>query len=125
MSLQSNTINIKVTDLDIADYVAILEYLAEALDARTSSNEAKPLGLQVSWTKTRIQDLGVPVQSVHACGFTYLGSVVHDAGLLDQEVSRHIGLAASAVNLINKNLGMPVPVTCLQGPGTASSAFQT
>ena len=35
-------------------------------------NEAKPLGLEVSWTKTKIQDfgdiLGEPVQSVRACG---------------------------------------------------------
>ncbi|XP_069977663.1 uncharacterized protein [Penaeus vannamei] len=58
-----------------------------ALDA--FSNEEKPLGLQVSWTKTKIQDfgglLGELVQSICACGedveftenFTYLGSAVH------------------------------------------------
>ena len=41
-----------------------------ALDA--FSNEAKPLGLEVSWTKTKVQEfgdlLGEPVQSVRACG---------------------------------------------------------
>ncbi|XP_069994128.1 uncharacterized protein [Penaeus vannamei] len=49
------------------------------------NDEAKPFGLEVSWTKTKIQDfgdlLGEPIQSVHACGedidvtesFTYLG----------------------------------------------------
>ena len=64
-----------------------------ALDA--FSNEAKPLGLEVSWTNTKIQDfgdlLGEPVRSVHACcknievteSFTYLGSVVHNSGLSD------------------------------------------
>ncbi|XP_069977674.1 uncharacterized protein [Penaeus vannamei] len=50
--------NIKVTDLDFADDVAIisksLETLVVALDA--FSNEAKPLSLEVSWTK--IQDFG-------------------------------------------------------------------
>ncbi|XP_069971442.1 uncharacterized protein [Penaeus vannamei] len=61
--------NIKVTDLDFADDVAILseslETLVAALDA--FSNEAKPLGLEVSWTKTKVQEfgdlLGEPVQS--------------------------------------------------------------
>ena len=87
--------SIKLTDLDFADDVGILseslETLVVALDA--FSNEAKPLGLEVSWTKTKIQDfgglLGEPVQSVRACGedtdvtesFTYLGSVVHNSGL--------------------------------------------
>ena len=66
--------NVKVTDLDFTDDVAILseslETLVVALDA--FSNEAKPLGLEVSWTKTKIQDfgdlLGEPVRSVRACG---------------------------------------------------------
>ena len=64
-----------------------LETLVAALEAFI--NEAKPLGLEVSWTKTKVQEFGdllEPVQSVHACGedievtesFTYLGSVVHN-----------------------------------------------
>ncbi|XP_069992341.1 uncharacterized protein [Penaeus vannamei] len=84
-----------VTDLDFADYVTIesLESLVVALDA--FSNEMKPLGLEVSWTKTKIQDfgdlLGEPGRVVCACGedtevtesFTYLGSVlVPDHGIL-------------------------------------------
>jgi len=45
--------NIKISDLDFADDVAILsESLVAALDAFRS--EAKPLGLEVSWTKTKI-----------------------------------------------------------------------
>ena len=110
--------NIKVTDLDFADDVAILseslETLVAALDA--FSNEAKPLGLEVSWTKTKVQEfgdlLGEPVQSVRACGedievtesFTYLGSVVHNSGLSDHEVSRRIGLAAGVMNSLNKSI---------------------
>lgn len=77
--------SIKVTDLDFADDVILsgsLESLVVAFDA--FSNDAKPLGLEFSWTK--IQDL---VQSVCACSkdikvtesFTYLR-------LSDQEVSQ-------------------------------------
>ena len=59
--------------------------------------EVKPLGLKVSWTKTKVQAFGGllddTVQSVHACGedigvlesFTYLGCVVHNNGRSDQE----------------------------------------
>ena len=91
-----------------------LESLVMALDA--FSNEAKPLGLEVSWTKTKIQDfgdlLGEPVQLVHASGegieitesFTYLGSVVHNSGLSDQEVSREIGLAAGVMKSLDRSI---------------------
>ncbi|XP_069998502.1 uncharacterized protein [Penaeus vannamei] len=104
--------NIKVTDLYFADDVAILfeslETSVVSLDA--FSNEVKPLGLEVSWTKTKIQDFGdllrEPVQSVRACGedievtesFTYLGSVIHNSGQSDQEVSRQISLAAEVMS---------------------------
>ncbi len=72
--------------------------------------EAKPLGLEVSWTKTKVQTfgglLGDTVQSVHACGedievlesFTYFGSVVHKNGGSGQEVTRRIGLAHGVMN---------------------------
>ncbi|XP_069988579.1 uncharacterized protein [Penaeus vannamei] len=74
------------------------------------------LGLQVSWTKTKIQDfgglLGEPVQLIRACGedvevmenFTYLGSAVHVSGLSDQEVSRRIGLAVGTMNSVKKSI---------------------
>ncbi|XP_069973561.1 uncharacterized protein [Penaeus vannamei] len=56
--------------------------------------------------------LGEPVQSVRACGegievresFTYLGSVVHNSGLSDHEVSRWIGLAAGVMNSLDKSI---------------------
>ncbi|XP_069995018.1 uncharacterized protein [Penaeus vannamei] len=66
--------NIKVTDLDFADDVTILfESLDTLVMARDAfGNEAKPLGLEVSRTKNKIQDfedlLAEPVQSVRACG---------------------------------------------------------
>ncbi|XP_070000270.1 uncharacterized protein [Penaeus vannamei] len=106
-----------VTDYDFAvDFAIIsdsLETLVVVLDA--ISNEAKPLGLDVSWIKTKVQDFGnllrEPVWLVRACGedievtesFTYLDSVVHNSGLSDQEVSRWIGLVTGVMNSLNKS----------------------
>ena len=65
--------------------------------------EVKPLGLQVSWPKTKVQVFGglldETVQYIHVCGevidifdsFTYLGNVVHNNGGLRQEVLWLIG----------------------------------
>ncbi|XP_047470478.1 uncharacterized protein LOC125026218 [Penaeus chinensis] len=66
--------NIKVTDFDSADNVAILceslESLVTALNA--FSNETNPLGLEISRTKIKIQEfgglLGESVQLIHVCG---------------------------------------------------------
>ncbi|KAG0729750.1 hypothetical protein GWK47_029716 [Chionoecetes opilio] len=79
--------NTKITDLIFPDDTVIfaesLEVLVMALEAL--HEEAKPLGFEVSWLKTKVQVFGVlldeTVQSVHACGediqtlesFTYLG----------------------------------------------------
>ncbi|XP_037802971.1 uncharacterized protein LOC119597468 [Penaeus monodon] len=76
--------------LDFADDVVILAETLEVLQIVLEAlhEEAKPLGLSVNWTKTKVQEfrylLDVDIQSVHACGanmeildsFTYLGSVV-------------------------------------------------
>ena len=78
--------------------------------------EVKPLGLKVSWAKTKVQVfegvLDETVQSVHACDedieilktFTYLGSVVHNGGVLNQEVSRRIGLAHGVMDSLNTSI---------------------
>ncbi|KAG0730410.1 Gypsy retrotransposon integrase-like protein 1 [Chionoecetes opilio] len=66
--------NTKITDLVFADDAVIfaesLEVLVMALKAL--HEEAKPLGLEVSWLKTKVQVFGdlldEAVQSVHACG---------------------------------------------------------
>ncbi|XP_069982029.1 uncharacterized protein [Penaeus vannamei] len=70
----------------------------------------------VSWTKTKIQDfgdlLGELVRSLHVCGkdievtesFTYLGSVVHNSRLSDQEVSRWIDLVVRVMNSLDKSI---------------------
>ena len=76
--------------------------------------EVKPLGLKVSWAKTKVQVFGgvldETVQSVHACGedieilksFTYL--VVHNDGGSSQEVTRRIGLAHGVMNSLNTSI---------------------
>ena len=87
-----------------------------ALDAL--HEEVKPLGLKVSWAKTKVQVFGgvldetVPIQSVHVCGedieilksFTYLGSVVHNDGGSSQEVTRRIGLAHGVMDSLKTSI---------------------
>ena len=66
--------NTEITDLVFADdaviFVESLEVLVMALEAL--HEEVKPLGLQVSWAKTKVQVFGGlldgTLQSVHACG---------------------------------------------------------
>ncbi|KAG0710251.1 putative nuclease HARBI1 [Chionoecetes opilio] len=70
--------------------------------------EAKPLGLEVSWLKTKVQVFeGLVDEIVHACGedieisesFTYLGSAVQNDGGSRQEVLRRIGIAHGVMAL--------------------------
>ena len=80
----------KITDHDFADDAVIsaesLEVLVMALEAL--HEEAKPLGLQVSWPKTKVQVFGGLLdKTVQASedidildSFTYLGSLVHNNG---------------------------------------------
>ncbi|KAG0712555.1 hypothetical protein GWK47_018223 [Chionoecetes opilio] len=91
-----------------------LEFLVMALEAL--HEEAKPLGLEVSWLKTKVQVFGElldeAVQSVHACGedieilesFTYLGSAVHNDGGSRQEVLRQIGIAHGAMDSLSGSI---------------------
>ena len=77
---------------------------------------AKPLGLQVSWPKTKVQVfegfLYKTVQSIYACdedidifdSFKYNGSVVHNNGGSRQEVLRWIGLAYGVMNSISTSI---------------------
>ncbi|KAG0720330.1 putative uncharacterized transposon-derived protein F52C9.6 [Chionoecetes opilio] len=110
--------NIKITDLIFADDAVIfaesLEVLVMALEAL--HQEAKPLGLEVSWLKTKVQVFGdlldEAVQSVHACGedieilesFTYLGSAVHNDGGSRQEVLRRIGIAHGVMDSLSGSI---------------------
>ena len=105
-----------ITDLDFADDAVIfaetVDILAECLD--TLSEEAEPLGLRVSWIKTKIQAFGdildaavdaIPVgrENVELVeSFTYLGSVVHCSGTCEAEVSRRLGLAQGVMGSLDK-----------------------
>ena len=93
-----------------------LEVLVMALEAL--HEEAKSLGLQVSWPKSKVQVFGglldETVQSIHACGedididildsFTYLGSVVHSNGGSRQEVLRWISLAHGVMDSLSTSI---------------------
>ena len=110
--------NTKITDLDFADDAVIfaesLEVLVLALEAL--HEDAKPLGLKVSWIKTKVQVFGdlldEAVRSVHVCGenidildsFTYLGSEVHNDGGSTHEVVRRIGLAYGVMDSLNSSI---------------------
>ncbi|KAG0715884.1 hypothetical protein GWK47_010895 [Chionoecetes opilio] len=82
--------------------------------------EAKPLGLEVSWLKTKVQVFeGLVDEIVHACGedieisenFTYLGSAVQNDGGSRQEVLRRIGIAHGLEAEDNEDIGdVYVPV---------------
>ena len=110
--------DVHITDLDFADDAVIfaetIEAITEALE--TLSEEAEPLGLRVSWIKTKIQAFGdileAAVDSLPVAGenvdvvetFTYLGSVVHRSTSCEAEVNRRLGLAMGAMNSLDKSV---------------------
>ena len=83
--------NVKISDLDFADDVVIFVQTSDILlgALEVLNEESEPLGLWVSWVKTKIQAfndiLDAAVLSVPVCGedvdvverFTYLGSDIH------------------------------------------------
>ena len=111
----------RITDLDFADDIAIfaetLEALVTALD--TLSIESRPLGLKVSWIKTKIQKFvgffvennnllppvavqGEPVSFVD--NFVYLGSAIGSGGRSFLEINRRLGIASSVMNSLNRSV---------------------
>jgi hypothetical protein len=107
----------QISDLDFADDAA---FLAESLENLVGALEAlevetRPLGLQVSWTKTKIQafdDSLADVKSVPVCGenvevldrFTYLGSVVQSDGGSDLDVERRLGISYGVMESLNQSV---------------------
>ncbi len=110
--------DVRITDLDFADDAVIFaetaDILTEALESL--SEEAEPLGLRVSWIKTKIQAFGDmlddAIDSLPVAGenveivdrFTYLGSVIHRSVDCEAEVNRRLGLAYGAMNSLNKTV---------------------
>jgi len=91
--------NVKISDLDFADYAIIF---VETPDIFSGS---EPLVLQVSWVKTKIlafnDILDAAVLSVALCcedvdvaeKFTFLGSDIHVSAGCEPEVNRRLGRA--------------------------------
>ncbi len=101
--------NVKISDLDFADDAVIfaetLDILLRALEVL--NEESEPLGLRVSWVKTKIQAfidiLAAAVLSVPVCGedvevmerFTFLGNDIHVSAGWEPEVNRHLYFTGS------------------------------
>ncbi len=77
------------------------------------NEESEPLGLWVSWVKTKIQDfndiLDAAILSVPVCvedvevteRFTYLGSDIHVSAGCEPEVNRHLGWACGVTDSLD------------------------
>ena len=107
-----------ITDLDFADdavtFVETTEILAGTLDLLSA--EAKPLGLRVSWVKTKVQAFGdildatvelIPVNAGNVGvtqTFTYLSSVIHSSTSCNPNVNRRLGRAWSAMNSMDEGV---------------------
>ena len=110
--------DVKITDLDFADDAVIFAESLEvlALTLEVLREEAEPLGLKVSWAKTKVQAFGDLLDdaavSIQACGenievvdkFTYLGSVIHHNRVSDHDVDRRLGLAYGVMNSLNQSI---------------------
>ena len=99
--------NVRISDLDFADDAVIfaetLDILLGALEVL--NEELEPLGLRVSWVKTKIQAfndiLDAAILSVPVCGedvevterFTCLGSDIDVSAGWEPEVNRRLGRA--------------------------------
>ena len=110
--------NVKISDLDFADDAVIF---AETLDILLGAlemlnEESEPLGLRVSWVKTKIQAfndiLDAAVQSVPICRedvevverFTYLGSDIYVSAGCESEVNRHLGRAWGVMDSLDNGV---------------------
>ena len=109
---------VTISDLDFADdaviFAEIMETLVEALDRL--SEESEPLGLRVSWVKTKVQAfngiLDPAVQSVTVGRevveltdrFTYLGSEISVTASCDLEVNKRLGRAWGVMDSLNKGV---------------------
>ena len=104
------------TDLDYADDVALLAEMLEVLilSLEIMQDEAKPFGLEINWSKTKIQttvDTFAP-QSVQVAGntveitksFTYLGSRIDWSGRCEVELGRRISITRDCMTQLDRNI---------------------
>ena len=111
-ALQNSGINVSgsaFTDTDYADDIAVIDSDIHKLPGvlQKIEQESAKLGLHISWTKTKIQNIGtgspaatVTVQGQQVEGvdrFTYLGSLIDPFAGCRTECLRRIGLASSCM----------------------------
>lgn len=104
------------SDLDYADDVALLAEMLEVLilSLDIMHEEARPFGLEINWSKTKIQTtVDCPVtQQVLVAGnavdivdsFTYLGCLVDRNGRSEPEVARRIAIARNCMASLDRNI---------------------
>ena len=86
------------------------------------NEQLEPLGLQVSWVKTKIQAfndiLDAAIMSVPVCGvdvevverFTSLGSDIHVSAGCEPEVNRFLDWALGVIDSLLCSVALPLPV---------------
>ena len=103
---------VQITDIDLADDAVIFaettDILAKVLVSLSEKTE--PLGMRVSWIKTKVQAFGdildVTIASFPVSDengevtqtFTFLGSAIHSSTSCEIEVNRRLGRVWSAMN---------------------------
>jgi len=105
------------SDLDYADDITLLAEKLQTLVAGllVLQGEAAPLGLQVNWTKTKIQHIGEPrlTQSTVQVAaenvdmvdeFIYLESLISHDGGNEAEILQRITIAKECFSLLEKNI---------------------
>ncbi|KAI8515766.1 hypothetical protein Bbelb_065790 [Branchiostoma belcheri] len=106
--------NVTITDLDYADDVAILAEIMQALNLalHIMDSETRPLGLQISWQKTKVQSLSdyqpppanltIESNSVEVVDkFTYLGSTISSDCRSTADIKIRIGRSSAAMASLN------------------------
>ena len=107
-----------ITDLDFADDVVIFAELVDGLvrALEVLSEEAEPLGLRVSWLKTKLQSFDdsteEAIEPVCIAGenvgfaerFSYLGSDVVSSGGSEPEVNKRLGRAMGVMASLDKGV---------------------
>ena len=105
------------TDLDFADDVALLSEMLSVLvlALEVMNHEAKSLGLQVNWMKTKIQTTDtsfLPGSLVPVAGdnvevvesFTYLGVNIHNTGSSEHDIKKRIAIARNCMASLDRNI---------------------
>ncbi|XP_019638428.1 PREDICTED: uncharacterized protein LOC109480637 [Branchiostoma belcheri] len=102
--------NVTISDLDYADDVAILAEIMQALHLalQIMDSETRPLGLQISWQKTKVQSLSdyqlpptnlmIESNTVEVVDkFTYLGSTISSDCRNTADIKIRIGRSSAAM----------------------------